>query len=89
MTRESYGGEGEFIGRGLQAMPNGDREEIWKKIWDLSSDIASIKSKGCAQRENDLEMIRDLKSDVRWMIRIGLVTMLGVLGVLLKPLILK
>lgn len=83
--KETYGSEGEFIRRDLTKMPNGDKDAIWDKLWELANLLSSIKANGCAQRENDLEMIKDLKNDVKWMIRLGMVTLLGVLAVLLKP----
>jgi hypothetical protein len=86
--KESFGSEGEFIRRDPK-MPNGDKEAIWDKLWELANILSSIKANGCAQRENDLEMIKDLKNDVKWMIRLGMVTLLGVLAVLLKPFFVK
>lgn len=85
--KETYGSEGEFIRRDHLKMPNGDKDAIWDKLWELANTLSSIKANGCAQRENDLEMIKDLKNDVKWMIRLGVVTLLAVLGVLLKPLL--
>lgn len=70
--------------------------DIGEEMRHLRGQIAYIDREGCGHRRGEEERykrveidLRELKHDVKWLIRLALVTLLGVVGTLVYPLLVR